>query len=310
MRRSPFRRRKVASFLTTIGGALLLLAISASIALAVGVPPRANVETATICHVTSTPGVPAGVLTVPVSALNGHFAHGDYIHTGGPCPLVGDDDGDDDPIDVCPSVPGDQAAGPCAMDACPDVEGFQVEGPCSNECTTDCGGGDDGDSDPVDACPDALNPGIQPAGTTCVTSGGTPPGGSGDTPPAGDPTPGAADSAPGAADSGPTNAGGDDIAPGVEVEAESLTLGVQHDGPATIGSEVVVAGAAEAGASGTGVVAGAAAGGGNSAIDTPSGELPYTGGPTTWVAVLGSLLVALGMASTRLGARAERRMAA
>ena len=73
------------------------------------------------------------------------------------------------PIDVCPNVPGNQAAGPCAdvqcteaggtwngascdmpppppVDVCPNVPGLQESGPCADvECTED-GGAWDGDS--------------------------------------------------------------------------------------------------------------------------------------------------------------------
>lgn len=276
MHSSPSRRRRLASLLTAIGGALLILATSLaiSVALAAGAQP----EQVTICH---QPGTPAQqTMSVPSTALGGHLGHGD--HQGSCQPLDDDEDeggNDEDPVDACPGDlnPGIQKPG--------------------SECVTDDEGNDE---EPVDACPGELNPGIQEQGATCVTEGGGP--GAGDTPPpSSDPKPGSGDSmTPGEADAG-------DQAPVGDVgEADTLTIeDVQDDGPATVGGETDVPGAADAAGGGDTAVAGAADAAG--AVTTPSGDLPYTGGPAGWIAALGALLVALGVAGNVLGARAEVR---
>src|SRR3989344_7448749 len=117
------------------------------------------------------------------------------------------------PIDVCPNVPGNQAAGPCAdvqcteaggtwngascdmpppppVDVCPNVPGLQESGPCADaECVEDGGTWNGTSCDmpppPVDVCPNV--PGNQAAGpcadVECVEDGGTWNGASCDMPP-------------------------------------------------------------------------------------------------------------------------------
>ena len=169
----------------------------------------------------------------------------------------------------CDAIGGDHEL---CVDQCPDLQGYQSS-------TSSC---PPVDPDPVDACPNVT--GFQQAGP-CDT-----PGSSDTPPPSDDPTP------------TDTTGGGDqgEQVPAGEVpEAESLTIeDAVEDNPATIGDEEIVAGAAAGG--------GATDAG---ATYTPTGSLPYTGGPLELVAALGALLVLFGITGIAIGRRADRRRA-
>ncbi len=273
------RIRRALAFTSTLLGAFMILGVAAAIALGSVPNPNANPAAGnmvTICHGAGQSG--QKTVTVNTNGQNGHFDNKGNLHQGdtlGACDPgpdgCGGCEGDDDPID-CDDIGGDHET--CPDDQCPNLQGYQSS-------TSSCPAPPPA-PDPVDACPNVT--GFQQSGP-CDTPG------SSDTTPPSDPTP-------------TDTTGGGDQGEQVEAadvpEAESLTL---DDAPEDLTDPV---GDEE-------IVAGAAAGGGATdagATVTPTGSLPYTGGPLELVAALGALLVLMGISGIAIGRRADRRRAA
>jgi hypothetical protein len=258
-RRRRSRRRAAATMLVTFGLALL---VSVGLTASAG---AAAAERITICHATGSEKNPFVTITVSVNSVQheGHKAHaGDIIPApAGGCPK-GDDSDDITYDEICRNgavieipegtrIDGDTDA-PC-VDACPDDlnPGFQ---PAGTTCKV-------AEEEPVDACPDALNPGIQTAGTVCIVA-------------VNNDTPGASDTNQDVSDTGDTQ--------------QESTFG-DFNGGGPDASDVVEGDDATA-------VAGAnIAAGGTSAVSAPSGSLPLTGLTVTQIALLGAGLVLVGL---------------
>ena len=134
----------------------------------------------------------------------------------------------------------------------------------------------------VDACPDeALNPGVQAAGTVCNTTPPPPPGGGGGTTPGGG--------------GGSTPTGGD-----TPTSGETPTAGAV-DTPDTPAAEADGGDPAVAGVDDSTTVPTGSAGG------APAGaELPFTGAETWLAALLGAAMLGVGAMLHKHGARIAR----
>jgi hypothetical protein len=264
-RRRRSRRRAAATMLVTFGLALL---VSVGLTASAG---AAAAERITICHATGSASNPYVRITVSVNSVQhkGHLAHSGDIIPAPPegCPK-GDDSDDITYDEICRNgavieipegtrIDGDTDA-PC-VDACPDDLNPGIQ-PVGTTCKV-------AEPDPVDACPDALNPGIQTAGTVCIVAVNTDTGGSNDTPGASDTNQDVSDTGDNEQEStfGDFNGGGPDASDAVEGD----------DATAVAGANI--------------------AAGGTSAVSAPSGSLPLTGLTVTQIALLGAGLVLVGL---------------
>ena len=235
----------------------------------VGVPPDNQNADVTFCHVKPTPGVPAGILTLPEQAfLNGHQPHGDFImYDGAICPPPPPPPPPNEPTDVCPNLEGDQATVPDGYEL---VDGNCVQPPPPPPPP----------NEPTDVCPNidgdqaTVPDGYELVDGNCVEPTPTEP----EAPAPEEPTTTAAE--PATPDTGPE--------PGAT------------DAPATTGEETVTAGAADTPSATTAPTT-------TTTPTNATGELPFTGLPQQWIALAGAALVLLGIALHVLPARRPQR---